>query len=76
MSTQTCRSCDSKRDESAMLLITCNLHEQGHRDCLAPMFICRPTLSGKPPQGKGHRPDCLSRSVMGADVHRIAGAGA
>lgn len=69
--TVTCASCGAERVEKHMLRIECNLpeHQGGSRDCLAPFYVCRPALSGR--TSRNHRPDCLSRTVMGADIHRI-----
>lgn len=72
--TVICKSCDTPRVPHHMLRIECLIpeHQGGHRDCLdrnGDFYICRPALSGK--TARGHRPDCLSRTVMGADVHRI-----
>ena len=66
-----CKSCDAERPETSMLLIQCNLHHTPDRDCLCPFYVCRPAMAGRPPEGNGHRPDCLAKSVMGADIHRI-----
>lgn len=64
----TCRSCGSRRSARRMLRVSCLIHEDGDRDCIGAFYVCRPSVNG-------NRPNCIRRSVLGADIHRLELAG-